>query len=378
MKNKSQILLVIRWPLGGIRTFIRYVYNEFDSQKYHLTIIAPDIPELKVLIQDLSSFEITTISFDNNASLIKAFYLISKTIILKKFHVIHSHGFTAGALSSLSAKLTHTAHLLTPHEVFVKDQLKGLKGSCIKLVLSILLRMIDVIHCVSNDALDNLYETLPVLRKRHDNCVVIPNGIDVKRFKRLERIDFHKSLNLSHDTFFIGYFGRFMPAKGFIFLIEAIEILARTKNNLPKKPAVLSFGLGGFIREEKVRIEKKGLTNMFYFLPYEPNIAQTLKGLDVVAIPSLWETCPLLPMEAMVAGVPVIGTNCIGLREVLRDTPSTIVSSKDSKALANAIEKEMFNPSKIKAEAFSLKASQRYSVRETARELNKMIIHLMD
>ena len=80
------------------------------------------------------------------------------------------------------------------------------------------------------------------------------------------------------------------------------------------------------VREERAALERAGLRSYFSFLPHLPEVASTLKAVDVVAIPSLWEAMPLLPMEAMVAGVPVVGTNCIGLGEILVDSPSAIVS----------------------------------------------------
>ena len=88
---------------------------------------------------------------------------------------------------------------------------------------------------------------------------------------------------------------------------------------------MLCFGWGGFIREEQVEIKRRGLENNFHFLPFQENPARAIRGVDVVVMPSLWEACPLLPMEVLVAGVPVIGTDCVGMREVLLDTPARVV-----------------------------------------------------
>jgi glycosyltransferase involved in cell wall biosynthesis len=102
-----------------------------------------------------------------------------------------------------------------------------------------------------------------------------------------------------------------------------------------------------------------------------------LKGLDVVAIPSVSEAGPLLPMEAMVAGVPIIGTDCIGLREVLRDTPSRMVRAANSVELANAIEAEMRNPSTAEARAFAPQARSRFDVRQQAGRMEEVILRLV-
>ena len=51
--KKINILFIIRWPVGGIRSFMRYVYKNFNPLQYNYTILAPDLPELKALLNDL-------------------------------------------------------------------------------------------------------------------------------------------------------------------------------------------------------------------------------------------------------------------------------------------------------------------------------------
>jgi glycosyltransferase involved in cell wall biosynthesis len=171
--------------------------------------------------------------------------------------------------------------------------------------------------------------------------------------------------------------GRFMSLKGFMFLVEAIAILSQ-RHNLPRKPVLLAFGQGGFIREEKEYISNTGLESVVRFMPFTDDPAATLRGLDVLAIPSISETCPLLPMEAMVAGVPVIGTNCIGLREVLNDSPCITVPARDSKALARALEDEMISPSLEKAQNFISCASTSFDVRHRAKQLERLVMRLFE
>ena len=80
------------------------------------------------------------------------------------------------------------------------------------------------------------------------------------------------------------------------------------------------------------------------------NSAVTVTEIDIndtgalLAVPSLWEALPLLPMEAMVAGVPVLGTDCIGLREVLRDTPSRVVRAGEVGALLGGFRASLEKP----------------------------------
>jgi glycosyltransferase involved in cell wall biosynthesis len=74
-------------------------------------------------------------------------------------------------------------------------------------------------------------------------------------------------------------------------------------------------------------------------------------------------------MEAMVAGVPVLGSDCIGLREVLRDTPSRTVPAGDPEAWSRALEQAIASPWKEAARAFAQEARRRFDVAESAGRL---------
>jgi glycosyltransferase involved in cell wall biosynthesis len=208
--------------------------------------------------------------------------------------------------------------------------------------------------------------------------VAIPNGIEVEPFLNAEKRDLRREFGLPQNSFLVGFLGRFMAQKGFRYLVDAVDQLKRMEN-LPREPLLLIFGQAdGFIREEQEQVKKRGLADSILFLPFVPNVASTLKGLDILAMPSLWEACPLLPIEAMVAGVPFVGTDCVGLREVLWDTPAYVVPARDSLALSEALVREMTNPTKAKAEEFATEAAVRFQVKRRAAEIEKLMLKLLE
>lgn len=371
--TKHRILLIVRHPVGGIRTFLRYVYTNIGSLKYHFTLVAPDMPETRVLLDDLSELGLEYIPVSGNATNWQLFRAITAITRRHSFALIHSHGFTSAACSIISALFHQIPHMLTCHDVFTPGQFVGLKGFMKRVVLGAMLSMVDCIHCVSNDARANLLAYLPVLRIFKHKVVTILNGIEVKPFVGAERRDLKREFALPPDTFLIGFMGRFMAQKGFRYLVDALEQLKRM-DDLPRKPLVVAFSQpDGFIREEQEQVKKRGLTDSILFLPFVPNVASTLKGLDIIAMPSLWEACGLLAMETMVAGTPIIGTDCIGLREVLRNTPAYIVRAKDGAALSEALAIEMRAPTTARAREFAAEAATRFAVKDRAAEIEKLM-----
>ncbi len=130
-------------------------------------------------------------------------------------------------------------------------------------------------------------------------------------------------------------------------------------------------GFGGFIREYKKEISARGLSDYFLFLGFFNNISPILGMVDALVIPSLSEACPLVPMEALVSGCPVIAYSCIGLREVLDKSPAIMGPAGDRIELAKNIIKIKDNYEDIKErfEDYIPEARKRYDAAMTAKQL---------
>ena len=373
MHGKKSILLVIRWPVGGIRTFIRYVYRNFEPSKWRFTIVALDLKEMAVLLDDLSCLEVVyvpveDVSNDGSSGFWRLFRRVTTLLLNGNYDLVHSHGFTSGMCVALPAFFLGLPHLMTLHDTLNEKQFAGVKGRSRRLGMAALFSLIDKVQSVSNDAQENLLTYFPGLARREQKYLVIPSGIEVRRFFEARPRDLRSELGVGKDFFLIGFFGRFMSQKGFRFLVDAVELL-RMKDGLPKRPFVLAFGEGAFIREEKQAIEERGLKNYFCFMPCTPNIADTIKGLDVVAMPSLWEACGLLAMEVLTCGTPLIGSDCIGLREVIKGTPAIVVSKADAADLGRALLQEMEKSSKETFLRYCLTAAKIFDVRKTSQSI---------
>src|SRR5262249_54105418 len=157
-------------------------------------------------------------------------------------------------------------------------------------------------------------------------------------------------LGLDAQPFLIGFLGRFMPEKGFPVLLEAVDQLVREETVRPFHLA--GFGSGDFRREYQTAILRRGLEKYVSLLDFVPDVRPVLRQPERVVVPSLWEASSLISMEAMAAGVPVLGSDCIGLREVLRDTPSRTVAANDAAALAAGLRAALDEPWTDAARAF--------------------------
>ena len=167
----------------------------------------------------------------------------------------------------------------------------------------------------------------------------------------------------------LGFMGRFMEQKGFLVLIEALDRMLAT-GPPSRKFHLLAVGSGDFVREYREEVERRSrLKGFITFTDHVPDVMPVFHEIDVLVMPSLWEACGLLAMEAMVAGVPVLGTDCVGLREVLVDTPSVIVPAGDPEALAKALTAAIESPWTQAAEEFAAVARRTFDVRSATDRL---------
>jgi glycosyltransferase involved in cell wall biosynthesis len=252
-------------------------------------------------------------------------------------------------------------HIVTSHDVFRPDQFLGLTGRIKRAILSRLLGRADAIVSVSHGAQQNLLDYLPRLARNGSQLVPILNGIDTRRFAQVipsKAQGLRSQLGLMPHTFLIGFMGRFMTQKGFLPLLEALQRLASQDTARPYH--VVAIGSGDYRGEYMAEAARRGLRQTITFLPFIPDASQVIGGLDLLVMPSLWEACGLLAMEALSAGVPVIASDCPGLHEVLEGTPAERVAPGDVAALCSALNAAIADPWTDAARAYAPIARKRF------------------
>jgi len=355
--HRPTVLAVARWPVGGIRTYLRGLFAAPALRDYAFVLVAPNEDALDRYV---AAGELACEWIASDTSALKMTQAVRTASRRLKPVLVHSHGFVSGVTSGLANLMAGFPHLLTAHDLIFDAQFTGRGGRIGKWALGAGLIPPDCIHCVTSDSRDNLLGCYPWLPGLERKIVVIPHGVDTLKIERAPKRDLGAELGWSSDTVIFGYLGRFMEQKGFHVLIDAVRILK--KNGLsPAHARVLAVGSGGYVREDRARIAALGLEEFFTFWPYQPDIASILKGIHCLIMPSLWEASGILAMEAMVAGTPVIGSDCVGLRETLAASPSVQVRANSAAQLSDALASFIARPDSQAATQFQHAAAQRFS-----------------
>ncbi|HVA51086.1 MAG TPA: glycosyltransferase [Pirellulales bacterium] len=132
----------------------------------------------------------------------------------------------------------------------------------------------------------------------------------------------------------------FRPRKGTEVLLHALALLKAAR--LPVRLcAIGTFESGAYEQEVKSLACQVGVAEMVEWRGFSANVNDELDRADLFVLPSLFgEGMPMVVIEALAAGLPVIGTNIEGVPEVVRDgLEGLIVPPADARALAGAIER---------------------------------------
>lgn len=168
--------------------------------------------------------------------------------------------------------------------------------------------------------------------------VVIPNAFSIVGD------DFDIVHKDNSDKFKIGFFGRIVKWKGLHVLIDAISILKEQKHNVMLlvhgSPSDTEMDYYISVIEQ---VQRLGLSNFVKFYGFVEDVIPAMRECDVIVSSSISkyggpESFGRSAIEAMIAGVPVVSTNCGGIAENITDRYNGILVKEDNpEELAEAI-----------------------------------------
>lgn len=219
-----------------------------------------------------------------------------------RIDIVHAHFardyplVAAAALGIRGVKVVFTRHLLYPVR------------------RNILYKRVDGWIAPTAEILESLK---PLKPKR---SAVIPNWVDTQKFAYRP--------HAPHKPARIGLIGQISPHKGHEDAIEAMR-------ELGSEFQLIIAGEGEASYVKKLKQKSSGLPVTFAGFVTLPDY---FADIDVLIVPSWQEPFGIITIEAMSAGIPVVGT---GPADVLR---GTMVPPRDPHALADAIRSSKLDP----------------------------------
>jgi len=145
---------------------------------------------------------------------------------------------------------------------------------------------------------------------------VVFNGFDPSKTQKRDREASRNELELATDRRWIGMVGRIeFKQKRQDFLLKCF---AERLEDFPNVNLVF-VGSGPDSDVLEAEAKRLGLEDRVTFIPWTDSLSSVYSAIDVLALPSQFEGVPLVMLEAMSVGAPIVGSARDGMKEFLPD-----------------------------------------------------------
>ena len=238
--------------------------------------------------------------------------------------VIHAHSAKAGFLSRVVGVLCRVPVVYTPH-AFPFLMMRGEKARRFYRFLERCVRdATAALIAVSEEEKREAFALGYVCGRVH----YIPNGVAPCGGREVAVRE--------GGVLRVGFFGRLTHQKGPDVLMDTVaDVVA----HVPQVVFVF-YGEGELAALLRARVDERLLAAHVRFNgAYAPGEAAAhMRQVDVVAVPSRWEGCPYVVLEAFQAGVPVVASSVGGVPDLIRDgVNGVLVEAENTEALRDGL-----------------------------------------
>ena len=202
-----------------------------------------------------------------------------------------------------------------------KFQMYKVYALIMNMFISIGIRFADAIIVSSKDILGSIKQ-----KTNNDKVHFIPNGVELNLFKVF------KDFNNHSDEINILFVGRLVKDKNLFMLIDALSELSE------KNPILTLIGSGPLKESLQHYGYQKGLRVIFKGTVSYEDLPNILVKSDIFVLPSLWEGHPKALTDAMACGIPCVGTNVEGIREIIKNGENGLLCELNSSDLAKKMQ----------------------------------------
>ena len=328
MSGKKIRLMQITHDLaiGGLQQVVVNLCRVIDRELFDVSVLclrdlgcfAPEVEAMGIPVRFIEQREGTDYL---------SFLKVARVLRENRIEVIHTHNtqpFVDGTIGALMAGVKTIVH--TDHARDFPDKLRYMVAEWA------MSQFAYKVVGVSDHTSRNLMRYEKISPKK---IQTIMNGIDGNRFNiTIDRDRKRKELGIRETGPVIGLGVRLAEQKGITYLLQAMPVVAAS---FPDVSLVIA-GVGELEEALKKEASDLGVEANVFFVGPRLDMPELLKLFDLYVLPSLWEGLPMVLLEAMAAGCPIVATDVGGnSMAVTSGHNGSLIEARDPAALAAEI-----------------------------------------
>lgn len=346
----GRVLIVTQATVDGVAICVRDLIEAAVSDGYELTVACPPGGDLLAWAQQRGArWARIDMRRAPHPSDILAVLRIRR--LIREHALVHLHSSKAGAVGRLAlASLARRR----PPSVFTPHGWSWLAGGRLEPAYRLFERiMLPVTTAMVAVSAEERWNGLAVLGPRAARIRVIPNGVDMERFRPDGPLAERAAGPLVVSV------GRLCHARGPDFAVAA---LAKMRTPAARLRLV---GDGEDRAALEMQVRALGLTGRVELTGFRQDPAPDFRGADVVIVPSRYDGMALVLLEAMACGAAVVATQVPGSSALAG--AGVLVPPEDPAALARAVDALLADPDRRRqlGRAARQRAVERYSLQRS-------------
>lgn len=336
--------MIARLNMGGPALHVAYLSAGLAERGYETTLVAGSLARgegsmayvaeglgVEVVRLDALSREISPIR--DALSILRLARLIRE----QRPRILHTHTAKAGTVGRLAALLAGDARPEVVVHTFHGHVLRGyfgpLKSGAFRLLERLLARMTTRLIAVSPQVRDDLV-ALGVAPPEKFSVVRLGIELDERLETAEGGADARARLGIGPERFVVGWVGRMTGVKRTDDVLEALRLLRERGVDA----VLLMVGDGPDREHVEQRASELGIVRHCLFLGYQEDVSGWYRAFDAMILPSANEGTPVVVIEALAAGCPVVATSVGGVPDVVREgVDGFLVPMGDTEALAERL-----------------------------------------
>lgn len=250
--------------------------------------------------------------------------------------VVHTHNAFHGIAGRLAARIAGVPVIVqTVHNWYYLEPPASPRARIFRFLERVAAHFCDGVLFINRDDYERaVRERIMRPEKRY----YIGNGIDVGRFEvelaAVDPAEARSRFGLTDDDAVLSMVARLEPPKDHDMLLSALPAVVESIPEL----RVLLAGHGLLTDAVRARVAELGLADRVKILGHRDDVAAILRASDAHVLTSSYEGFGRCLVEAMVAGVPVVGTDVVGIRDVIHPNETgLLVQHGDIAGLSQAL-----------------------------------------